>query len=77
MRLKIDPTYCKGCELCIIKCPVGVYQAGDVPSDQGYFVPRIAHPEKCLDAGRGPGERKRCEMCILICPDQAIGWSGE
>jgi 2-oxoglutarate ferredoxin oxidoreductase subunit delta len=77
MPLKIDPKYCKGCELCIIKCPVGVYDPGDKPSAKGYVIPRIARPEKCLDAGRQPGERKRCEMCILVCPDQAIGWEGE
>jgi len=77
MRLRIDPKYCKGCELCIAKCPVGVYDPGRQPSAKGYVIPRIARPEKCLDADRGPGEKKHCEMCILICPDQAIGWEGE
>jgi 2-oxoglutarate ferredoxin oxidoreductase subunit delta len=77
MRLKIDPKYCKGCELCIVKCPVGVYDPGEEPSDKGFVIPRIARPEKCLDAGRGPGEKRRCEMCILVCPEHAIGWEGE
>jgi len=77
MRIRIDPNYCKGCELCIIKCPVGVYEEGDTPSAKGYFVPRIAGPERCLDAGRKSGEKRHCELCILVCPDQAIGWENE
>jgi 2-oxoglutarate ferredoxin oxidoreductase subunit delta len=77
MRIKIDPDYCKGCELCIVRCPVGVYEPGDVPSSKGYFVPLVVHPEKCLDGQRKSDEKKRCEMCILVCPDQAIGWENE
>lgn len=77
VRTKINPEYCKGCNLCVIKCPVDVYVEGDESSPQGYFVPKIVHFEKCLDFKRKPGEKKRCELCLLICPDQAIDWEDE
>lgn len=52
---------CKGCGLCIVKCPkqclhwskeVGLYQTPAVQPD----------PELCI----------ACGMCALVCPDSAI-----
>lgn len=52
---------CKGCGLCIVKCPkkciswskeVGIYQTPAVRPN----------PEECI----------ACGMCALVCPDQAI-----
>ena len=77
MRPRIDEKYCKGCNICIAICPVGVYAPGKTVSERGYSVPLIVHPEKCVDRERGAGEKKKCEMCILVCPDQAIGWDNE
>jgi 2-oxoglutarate ferredoxin oxidoreductase subunit delta len=74
MATRINPEYCKGCQLCVLICPKEVYQEGQEPSPQGYFVPRITCPEKCLDADRKPGEKLRCQLCVLECPDQAITW---
>ena len=74
MRTKIDIDYCKGCNLCITICPVKVYGSGDVVSPKGYVVPKIIDAKKCLDYKRRPGEQKKCELCMLICPDQAISW---
>ncbi|MFC1683070.1 ferredoxin family protein [Candidatus Zixiibacteriota bacterium] len=77
MSTQINPHYCKGCNLCVAICPKEVYQEGEEPSVQGYIVPLIACPEKCLDAGRKPGEKLRCQLCVLECPDQAITWENE
>lgn len=52
---------CKGCGLCIVKCPkkclgwskeVGIYQTPAVQPN----------PEECI----------ACGMCALVCPDSAI-----
>jgi 2-oxoglutarate ferredoxin oxidoreductase subunit delta len=77
MRPRIDENYCKGCSICIAICPVGVYATGDVVSPRGYVVPIIAHPEKCVDGKRAPAEKKKCEICMYVCPDQAIAWEDE
>lgn len=76
-RPKIDENYCKGCNICVSICPVKVYAEGSAVSGRGYAVPLIAHPEKCVDARRAPDEKKKCELCIYVCPDQAIRWENE
>lgn len=58
-------------------CPVRVYTEGKTTSARGFVVPIIAHPEKCVDRERAPDEKKKCEMCIFVCPDQAIAWEDE
>jgi 2-oxoglutarate ferredoxin oxidoreductase subunit delta len=77
MHLKIDEKYCKGCNICVAICPAKVYTEGKEVSVRGYIVPLISNPQKCVDAERGPGEKKKCELCIYACPDQAIGWEHE
>lgn len=76
-RTKIDDNCCKGCNICVSICPVDVYAEGVAVSSRGYPVPVIAHPEKCMDARRGSGEKKKCELCVYVCPDQAIRWEHE
>ena len=76
-RPKIDEKYCKGCNICVSICPVGVYAEGSSPSERGYIVPVIKDTEKCVDRERGPNEKKKCELCIYVCPDQAIAWENE
>ncbi len=77
MYPKIDEKYCKGCNICIAICPVGVYAPGKDLSARGYSVPVIVHPEECVDRGRVGKEKKKCEMCIYACPDKAIDWEDE
>jgi len=77
MQPRIDERFCKGCNICVAICPVGVYSEGENPSSRGYVVPRLEHPEKCVDNKRGPEVKKKCEICIYVCPDQAIIWGNE
>ena len=55
------PNYCKGCSLCIVRCPV---KALSLSKDLGFLgnpMP-IVDMEKCIG----------CKMCQKTCPDAAI-----
>jgi 2-oxoglutarate ferredoxin oxidoreductase subunit delta len=77
MRTTINTNYCKGCNICVTMCPVNVYDEGNTTSPRGYIIPISARPEKCMDYEREPNEKKKCELCIYVCPDQAITWGNE
>ena len=65
MSVRIIKEFCKGCEYCLEICPQQVFELKKNSSQlnsRGYYVPIVAHPEKC----------SKCRMCELICPDFAI-----
>ena len=53
----IDADRCKGCELCIPACPVGVLRMSDMRNEKGFLIPEL------LDGCTG------CTACQLVCPD--------
>lgn len=55
------PEYCKGCALCIAKCPVGALKFSTDLGFLGNPMP-IVDMEKCIACGK----------CAQICPDGAI-----
>lgn len=55
------PEYCKGCSLCIIKCPVAALKFSD---DLGF----LGNPIPMVDLAKCIG----CGICMHICPDGAI-----
>lgn len=59
----IDEPRCKGCDLCVVACPVDVLslQPKEV-NDRGYHFAYMAHPDKCIG----------CGSCALVCPDACI-----
>jgi 2-oxoglutarate ferredoxin oxidoreductase subunit delta len=65
MAIQISKEFCKGCGYCLETCPKNVFEftkdKGHL-NQKGYYVPSIAHPEKCT----------QCRLCELICPDFAI-----
>jgi len=55
-RVTVFPNWCKGCDLCIEFCPMGVLGRGE----DGRV--KVLHGEKCT----------ACRWCELHCPDFAI-----
>lgn len=57
----IDEELCKGCELCVIACPVQGLHISDKINIKGYRVAELI-TENCTG----------CVNCALVCPDSAI-----
>ena len=60
-EVRIRPERCKGCELCIAHCPVGVLGLSTDFNAAGYHYPVVA-TDGCI----------ACQACSAICPDFAI-----
>lgn len=59
----VNTDRCKGCNLCVVACPLGVLalQAKEV-NDRGYHFAYMAQTDKCIG----------CQSCALVCPDACI-----
>ncbi|MDD1756716.1 MAG: ferredoxin family protein [Methanomassiliicoccales archaeon] len=77
MQVKVNPRYCKGCNLCVKVCPNRAFDQGNELSERGYFPPVLARPEKCANFKRKTRKNAVCELCVLTCPDQALTWDEE
>ena len=53
---------CKGCNVCIAICQLGVLEESKELNKSGYHPPRIKNPDECIN----------CGMCEMFCPDFAI-----
>ena len=54
--------WCKGCLLCIQKCPKDALEESDKMNRKGIHPPKLKEPNEC----------NHCRFCELICPDFAI-----
>ena len=61
-KLAIDPKSCKGCGLCIHKCPTGALQFHFTPVNRWGVEVVCDKPEYCTG----------CRLCEMYCPDFAI-----
>jgi 2-oxoglutarate ferredoxin oxidoreductase subunit delta len=78
MKLVIDETRCKGCNLCTLVCPYKIFREGTELNDRGIIVPELDRPERCANCRlQKLYGRRLCGMCTMICPDQAISWVEE
>lgn len=55
------PEYCKGCALCIVKCPVKALKYSKDNNFLGTLMPEV-DIDKCI----------ACKKCMEICPDGSI-----
>lgn len=60
--VKIDREYCKGCELCVMACPMQILEMSKEINLKGYFFARLKEPTRCIG----------CRICAIVCPDVAI-----
>jgi len=60
--VEIDETLCKGCDLCVVYCPVDVLILdSDRLTPQGYH-PAVLAKDGCTG----------CNVCAVVCPEAAI-----
>jgi len=58
----INEDLCKGCGICIARCPQKVLGVSDHLSAKGYHPTKMLNEEKCTS----------CALCGRSCPDVAI-----
>jgi 2-oxoglutarate ferredoxin oxidoreductase subunit delta len=54
---------CKGCELCVVVCPVKIIELNNEKiNSKGYSPAHVIDMEKCI----------ACGNCAIMCPDSVI-----
>lgn len=64
--VEIDGERCKGCELCVVVCPMGCLDL-----DRSLFNSSGFHPARFLNRG-AKGSCTACGICYMVCPDYAV-----
>jgi 2-oxoglutarate ferredoxin oxidoreductase subunit delta len=60
--IEVKDDWCKGCNLCIDRCPVDALEESDKMNRRGIRPPKLKEKNEC----------NYCRYCELICPDLAI-----
>ena len=60
--IEVRDDWCKGCNLCIERCPVDALEESDKLNRRGVRPPQLKKENEC----------NYCRYCELICPDLAI-----
>jgi 2-oxoglutarate ferredoxin oxidoreductase subunit delta len=60
--IEVKDDWCKGCNLCIDRCPLNALEESDTLNKRGIHPPRLKENNEC----------NYCRYCELICPDLAI-----
>jgi len=60
--IEIKDDWCKGCSICIDRCPVDALEESNRLNKRGVRPPKLKEKNEC----------NYCRLCELICPDLAI-----
>ena len=60
--IEFKDDWCKGCNICIDRCPVDALEESDRLNRKGIRPPQLKEKNNC----------NFCRLCELICPDLAI-----
>jgi 2-oxoglutarate ferredoxin oxidoreductase subunit delta len=60
--IEIIKDWCKGCEICVKRCPVNALEMSDELNKRGVYPPRLKEENDC----------NFCRLCELLCPDFAV-----
>jgi len=60
--IEVKEDWCKGCNICIERCPVDALEESEKLNKRGVYPPRLKENNEC----------NYCRLCELICPDLAI-----
>ena len=60
--IEVKDDWCKGCNICIDRCPVDALEESDKLNRRGIRPPKLKEDNEC----------NYCRYCELICPDLAI-----
>ena len=60
--IEIVLDWCKGCEICIQRCPVGALELSKTLNKRGIYPPMEKENNEC----------NFCRLCELLCPDFAL-----
>jgi 2-oxoglutarate ferredoxin oxidoreductase subunit delta len=58
----INEDWCKGCNICIDRCPVDALEESDRLNRRGVRPPQLKQVNEC----------NLCRLCELLCPDLAL-----
>jgi 2-oxoglutarate ferredoxin oxidoreductase subunit delta len=60
--IEVIKDWCKGCEICVKRCPVQALEMSDELNKRGVYPPILKEENEC----------NYCRLCELLCPDFAI-----
>ena len=60
--IEVNEDWCKGCGICIERCPVNALEESTKLNKRGIHPPVLKKVNECND----------CRLCELLCPDLAI-----
>ena len=60
--IEVKDDWCKGCNICIDRCPVDALEESDKLNKRGIRPPKLKEKNEC----------NFCRYCELICPDLAL-----
>ncbi|HQB28886.1 MAG TPA: 4Fe-4S binding protein [Paludibacter sp.] len=60
--IKVDIQKCKGCDLCVIACPLDVIALSKDANSKGYNFAHMINPDAC----------NGCSACAEVCPEASI-----